>query len=138
MADTREKTPSATELAVAASLLEALADGDFARIATVVSDDATLSALLPGGSRQWQGSAEIAATFDRWFGNAEQCDLIDASLGQLGPRLRMHWRLRVRAERLGPHPRVVEQYAYADTASTGRIQSMSLLCSGFCAEPFDV
>ena len=81
MADTAEKTLSARELAVAASLLEALADGDFARIATVVSDDVTLSALLPGGLRQWQGAAEIAATFDRWFGNAEQCDLIDASLG---------------------------------------------------------
>jgi hypothetical protein len=138
MADTAEKNPSARKLAVAASLLEALADGDFSRIATLVSDDVTLSALLPGGFRQWQGAAEIAATFDRWFGNAEQCDLIDASLGQLGPRLRMHWRLRLRAERLGPDPLVVEQYAYAETASTGRIQSMSLLCSGFCAMQFDV
>jgi hypothetical protein len=138
MADTAEKTPSPTEFGVAASLLEALADGDFARIASVVSDGATLSALLPGGFRQWQGAAEIAATFDRWFGNAEQCDLIDGSIGQLGPRLRMHWRLRVRAERLGPHPRIVEQHAYADTASTGRIQSMSLLCSGFCDEQSDV
>jgi hypothetical protein len=138
VADTAEKTPSAAASGVAASLLEALAIGNFARIATVVSDDATLSALLPGGLRQWQGAAEIAATFDRWFGNAEQSDLIDASLGQLGPRLQMHWRLRVRAERLGPHPLIVEQYAYADVSSTGRIQSMSLLCSGFCAEHFDV
>ena len=72
MADTAEKNPSARKLAVAASLLEALADGDFSRIATLVSDDVTLSALLPGGFRQWQGAAEIAATFDRWFGNAEQ------------------------------------------------------------------
>lgn len=134
MADTAEKTPSAREFAVATSLLAAVADGDFARIAAVVSDDATLSALLPGGFRQWQGAAEIAATFDRWFGDAEQCDLIDASFSRLGPRLGMHWRLRVRAERLGPHPLIVEQYAYADTAPTGRIQSMSLLCSGFCAE----
>ena len=82
MADTAEKTPSARKLEVAASMLEALADSDFARIATVVSDDATLSALLPGGCRQWQGAAEIAATFDRWFGDAEHCDLIDASLSE--------------------------------------------------------
>jgi hypothetical protein len=138
MADTAQKTPSTREFAVTTSLLEALSDGDFRRIATVVSDDATLSALLPGGFRQRQGAAEIAATFDRWFGEAEHCDLIDTSLSRVGPRLGMHWRLRVRAERLGPHPRVVEQYAYADTASTGRIQSMSLLCSGYCAERFDV
>jgi hypothetical protein len=138
MADTAQKTPSTPELAVTTLLLEALADGDFARIATVVSDDATLSALLPGGFRQWQGAAEIAATFDRWFGNAEHCDLIDASLSRVGPRLGMHWRLRVRAERLGRRPLIVEQYAFADTASTGRIQNMSLLCSGFCGEQFDV
>ena len=135
MADTAQKTPSTRELAVTTSLLEALSDGDFARIATVVSDDATLLALLPGGFRQWQGAAEISATFDRWFGDAEYCDLIDASHSRVGPRLGMHWRLRVRAERLGPDPLIVEQYAYADTASTGRIQSMSLLCSGFYAEP---
>jgi hypothetical protein len=138
MADTAEKTPSAREFAVTTSLLAALADGDFARISTVVSDDATLSAPLPGGFRLWQGATEIAATFDRWFGDAEQCDLIDASLSHVGPRLGMHWRLRVRSERLGTHPRIVEQYAYADTASTGRIQSMSLLCSGFCAEQVNV
>jgi ketosteroid isomerase-like protein len=136
--DTAEKTLSAADFAVAASLVEALADGDFARIATVVSDDATLSALLPGGFRQWQGSAGIAATFERWFGDAEQCDLVEASVGQLGDRVQMRWRLRVRAERLGLPPRIVEQYAYADTAPTGCIQSMSLLCSGFCLEQFDV
>jgi hypothetical protein len=138
MAYTAQKTPSPTEFAVTTSLLEALSDGDFRRIATVVSDDATLSALLPGGFRQRQGAAEIAATFDRWFGEAEHCDLIDASLSRVGPRLGMHWRLRVRAERLGPHPMIVEQYAYADTASTGRIQNMSLLCSGFYAEHVNV
>jgi hypothetical protein len=138
MAHTARKKPSTTEFAVTTSLLEALSGGDFARIATLVSDDATLSALLPGGFRQRQGAAEIAATFDRWFGDAEHCDLIDASLGRVGPRLGMHWRLRVGAERLGPHPLIVEQYAYADTASTGRIQSMSLLCSGFYTEQVNV
>jgi hypothetical protein len=138
MVDAAERMPSTGEFAVTTSLLEALSDGDFARIATVVSDDATLSALLPGGFRQWKGAAEIAATFNRWFGDAEHCDLIDASLSRVGPRLGMHWRVRVRAERLGPHPLIVEQYAYADTASTGRIQSMSLLCSGFYAEPVNV
>jgi hypothetical protein len=33
---------------------------------------------------------EIAAIFDRWFGDAEHCDLIDASLSRVGPRLGMH------------------------------------------------
>jgi hypothetical protein len=138
MADTAQKRLSTPELAVTTLLLEALADGDFPRIATVVSDDATLSALLPGGFRQWHGAAEIAGTFDRWFGNAEHCELIDASLSRVGSRLGMHWRLRVRAERLGRRPLIVEQYAYADTASTGRIQNLSLLCSGFCEEQYDV
>jgi hypothetical protein len=57
-------------------------------------------------------------------------------VGQVGSRLQLRWQLRVRAERLGGR-RIVEQYAYADTRSTGRIHNMALLCSGFCVEHVD-
>jgi hypothetical protein len=129
--------PSAPQFAVAGSLLEALAASDFARLTTVLDDDASLTALLPGGFREWRGAVEIAAVFEGWFGNVEECALVDASLGQVGARLQMRWQLRLRGERLGNNTCLVEQYAYADTASSGRIQRMALLCSGFCKEPFN-
>ena len=134
--DITDTPAAAPHFAVGGSWLEALASSDFDRLGTVLDDKASLAALLPRGFREWRGAAEIAAVFEGWFGDIEQCELIDASLGQVGSRLQMRWQLRLRGARLGDHPRVVEQYAYADTGSSGRIQNMVLLCSGFCTEHF--
>jgi hypothetical protein len=133
---TAEDPTPAPEFAAAGSFLEALAAADFLGLKSVLDEDATLAALLPGGFKEWHGADAIAATFERWFGNVEQCELVDGSLGQVGSRLQLRWQLRLRAERLGGG-RIVEQYAYADTLSTGRIHHMSLLCSGFCDEHLD-
>ncbi len=122
---------------MAGSLLEALAAGDFDRLSAVFDDRACLSALLPSGFHEWHGATEIRGTFERWFGNAEQYELVDASMGQVGTRLQLRWQLRVRAERLGSQVKIVEQYAYADTGASGRIQRLALLCSGFCPEHLD-
>jgi hypothetical protein len=135
---TDEKASPAPEFAIGGAWLEALAASDFARLTTVLDGGALLSALLPRGFREWRGATAIAGAFEGWFGHVEHCDLMDASLGQVGSRLQMRWQLRLRGERLGQHASVVEQYAYADTGSTGRIQTMALLCSGFCPEPVDV
>jgi ketosteroid isomerase-like protein len=132
--DIKATPPSSPGLALAGSLLEALAAGDFDRLAAVFDDDASVSALLPGGFRVWNGAAEIAAVFEGWFGDVEDYELIDASVGQVGARLQLRWQLRLRGARLGSRARVVEQYAYADTASSGRIHRMALHCSGFCRE----
>jgi ketosteroid isomerase-like protein len=136
--DITDTTPSTPQFAVAGSWLEALAASDFGRLGTVLDDDASLSALLPSGFKEWHGAAEIAALFEGWFGDVEEFELIDASLGQVGPRLQMRWQLRLRGARLGNQAKVVEQYAYADAASSGRIQKMVLLCSGFCNEHLDL
>jgi hypothetical protein len=135
--DVRETPPTAPGLAVAGSLLEALAASNFNGLWAVLDDGASLAALLPRGFRKWRGATEIAGVFEGWFGDVEQCELIDASLGQVGSRLQMRWQLRLRAPGLGNHPHVVEQYAYADTGPAGRIQNMALLCSGFYAEHVD-
>ena len=136
--DTNERSPAAPEFAVGGSLLEALAASDFARLSTVLDEGASLCALLPRGFREWRGAAEIVATFEGWFGDVEHFELIDASLGRVGSRLQMRWQVRLRGARLGRQACIVEQFAYADTGSTGRIQSMQLLCSGFCPEQTDV
>ncbi|HEV7186933.1 MAG TPA: nuclear transport factor 2 family protein [Blastococcus sp.] len=120
---------------VAGALLEGLAAQDFSRIAATLDDDAHLTALVPSGFKQWHGAEQIGATFRRWFGDVDDFDLVDASVGEVGQRLHLRWRVRVQAPRFGAGWFVVEQQVYADTGPDGRIAEMFLLCSGFCREP---
>jgi len=136
--DTTQISPSGPEFAVAGSFLEALAANDFERLAAVLDDDASLCALLPRGFCEWHGAAEIRTAFEGWFGDVEEFEVADASIGQVGSRLQLRWRVRVRGPRFGAEAMVCEQHVYADTAPNGRIRSMSLLCSGFCQERLDV
>ena len=121
-------------VSVAAAFLEGLSAQDFARIAATLDDDAHLTALVPSGVKQWHGTEEIGATLRRWFGDVDDFDLVDAAVGEVGQRLYLRWRVRVRAARLGVGWFVVEQQVYADTGSDGRIEQLFLLCSGFCRE----
>ena len=51
--------------------------------------------------------------------------------------LQLTWRLRLKGERLGDESMIVEQHVYAATGASGRIERMSLLCSGFWEEHVD-
>jgi hypothetical protein len=134
--ETTNATPN-PQFAVAGSFLEALAAHDFDRLATALADDAALSALLPRGLVEWHGPAEITAAFNGWFGNVDEFEVVDASVGQVGARLQLRWRARVRGARWGDDAMLVEQHVYADTEASGRIKTMRLLCSGYCKEHGD-
>jgi hypothetical protein len=136
--NTTNPSPSVPHFAVAGLFLEAMAANDFEHLASALDVDASLSALLPRGFREWQGVAEICGVFEHWFGDVEDFVVADASVGQVGSRLQLRWRLRLRGTRLGDEAMVVEQHVYADIGATGLIQRMSLLCSGFCKELLDV
>jgi hypothetical protein len=133
--DASPTTADAPHFAIAGVLIEALAAHDFVRMTRALEADATLSALLPSGHREWSGASAIGGAFEMWFGDAEEFELVDASVGQLGSLLQLRWRLHVRAARRGAGPMIVEQHAYAATGPSGRINRMSLLCSGFWPEP---
>jgi hypothetical protein len=120
---------------VAGAFLEGLAAQDFPRIAATLDEDAHLTALVPSGFKQWHGPEQIGATFRRWFGDVDEFELVDASVGEVGQRLHLRWRARVQAPRFGAGWFVVEQQVYADTGADGRIAQLFLLCSGFCREP---
>ena len=126
--------PTTPRFALAGTFLEALADQDFARLATTLRADAQLRALVPQAVREAAGPVEICAMFERWFGDTEEFELVEAVIGDVGASLHMHWRVRVRAGRLGPGWYVVEQQAYADTDVDGRISRLRVLCSGYCPE----
>jgi hypothetical protein len=117
--------------AAAESLVEDLVAQDFAELGGAFAADACLRALLPAGLREWAGAEAIARVFARWFGDTEDFELIEATVGEVGGRLRLHWRLRLRAERLGAGWFTVEQQANADTDESGRIARIDLLCTGY-------
>jgi hypothetical protein len=127
-------SPGEPRFASAGLFLEKLATGDFEQLAVALEPDARMRALLPRGYDTWEGQAGVCSAFAGFFGGFDEYVVLDATVGLVGTRLQLAWRLRVRGGRLGPDNFVVEQQAYADTGPTGRIQALSLVCSGFCKE----
>jgi hypothetical protein len=123
-----------SEPAAAGAFVEGLAAQDFAGLGGAIAADACLRALLPSGLREWAGAEAIARVFARWFGETDDFELIEASVGEVGGRLHLQWRLRLRAHRLGTGWFTVEQQAYADTDDSGRIAQLDLLCTGYRPE----
>jgi hypothetical protein len=122
------------QFALAGSFLEGLTAQDFTKLGGALAADACLRALVPSGLRERAGAEAIADQFVRWFGDTEDFDLIEATVGEVGGRLHLHWRLRLRAERLGSGWFTVEQQAYADADESGRIARLDLLCTGYRPE----
>jgi fermentation-respiration switch protein FrsA (DUF1100 family) len=122
------------EPAPAGSFLAGLAAQDFAQLGGALAADACLRALLPSGLRERTGAGVIADRFAGWFGDTQDFDLVEATVGEVGGRLHLHWRLRLRAERLGAGWFTAEQQAYADTDGGGRIARLDLLCTGYRPE----
>lgn len=114
--------------------LEALTQRDFARMATALATGVRFRAMLPPGPMEWEGADAVADTFASWFGSADDFELVDATVGEVGGRLHLSWRLRVRPAPfgIGDGWHVIEQKAYADAGDV--IDSLDLLCSGFHAE----
>jgi hypothetical protein len=135
---TMTTSPTGPQFATAGLFIERLTAGDFDRLALALEHDVVLSALLPRGFREWEGRDAVCGAFATWFGGFDEFEMLDASVGQVGARLQLRWRLHVRGGRLGSEDFVVEQHCYADTGPNGRIQHMALVCSGFCKEHGDV
>jgi hypothetical protein len=116
---------------VGGSFLEALAIRDYERMATTLEPNIRFRALLPPGPMQSQGAPQVAEAFRSWFGGADDFELIDATVGEIGGRLHLSWRIRVRPAPfgIGEGWHVIEQHGYAD--ATDSIQTLDLLCSGF-------
>ena len=125
------------QFALAGSFLEGLAAQDFARLGGALAAEARLRALLPPGPFEWTGAEVIAGQFAGWFGDTEDFELLEATVGEVGGRLHLRWRLRLQAQRLGAGWFTVEQQAYADTDGDGRIAGLDLLCTGYRPESDD-
>src|SRR5947209_14055805 len=126
--------PDWPQFAAAGLFLDKLAGGDFGQLAVALEPDATLRALLPRRYREWDGREAVCDAFRQLFGGMDEYGVLDATVGLIGDRLQLSWRLHVRGRRLGPNDFVVEQHGYADPGPTGRLQSLNLVCSGFRRE----
>jgi hypothetical protein len=121
----------------AGALLEGLAAQDFTLVGGAFTSDARLRALLPARLRECDGANVIAEQFASWFGQTEDFEFVEGSAADVGGRLHLRWRLRLRAERVGAGWFTVEQQAYADTGEDGRIVRLDLLCTGYRPERDD-
>ena len=136
MNQTAASLPDTTpQFAAAAAFLDKLAAGDFDQLAAALEPDAQLKALLPPGYMEWTGQEAVCGAFDMFFGGMDTYEVIDATIGQVGDRLHLRWRIHARGGRLGPQDFVAEQSCYADAGPTRRLQSLALVCSGFRAQP---
>ncbi len=130
---TNQTRPTA-RWSVGGSFLETLATRDYERMATTLAANIRFRALLPPGPMEWQGPSQVAETFRSWFGDAEDFEVVDATVGEIGGRLHLSWRIRLCPAPfgIGEGWHVIEQHGYAD--ATDSIEALDLLCSGFHTE----
>ena len=129
-------TAAAARWSVGGVFLEGLANRDYASMATILALNIHFRALLPSGSEEFKGPDDVTGAFRSWFGDVEEFELVDAAVGEVGARLHLSWRIRVRPAPfgIGDGWHVLEQHAYTD--ATEAIESLDLVCSGFNPERF--
>ncbi len=96
MSETSTKEPGTMiRWSVGGVFLKALATRDYARMAALLAPTIRFRALLPG-PMHWEGPDAVTGAFRSWFGDADDFELIDATVGEVGGRLHLSWRKRGR------------------------------------------
>lgn len=129
-----QDTKKVARWSVGGVFIEALASRDYVRMGATLRHGVRFRAMLPPGPMEWEGPEAVIDVFSSWFGGAEEFELVDATVGDVGGRLYLSWRLRVRPAPfgIGEGWHVIEQQVYADAMET--IEALDLLCSGFQRE----
>jgi SnoaL-like domain len=117
---------SATDPGV--TFVAALAARDFDRLAGVLASNTRMRALIPPGPLELSGAEPAAARFASWFGDAERLELLHSGTDEVGDRLHVFYRLRVKRD--GDPWKVIEQHLFC-VLDEDRITALDLVCSGF-------
>jgi hypothetical protein len=117
---------SASELGK--GLITALAQRDFPRLASTLTPEVRMRALIPPGPVEVSGAEAVAAKFSSWFADAEELELIRSGTDTVADRLHVFYRLRVKKP--GDHRKIVEQHLVC-AVDDDRISALDLVCSGF-------
>jgi ketosteroid isomerase-like protein len=118
-----------TERALANDLLDAVAARDFEALSGLCEPEVVFRALLPSRVLEHSARDEVGAAFRRWFGDWPSFRLIDATIGEVGPRTYLRYRFAVRGADGPGDAKQVEQHVFL--AGAERITSLDLMCSGF-------
>ena len=111
-----------------ATLVAALAERDFDRLAGTLAPEVRMRALIPPGPIELSGAEPAAARFASWFGESNGLELVHSGSDEVGDRLHVFYRLRVK--RPGDPWKVIEQHLFC-ALDEGRITALDLVCSGF-------
>jgi hypothetical protein len=131
---TETRTATTTHWSVGGLLLETLAARDFDRMTDCFEPAATMRALLPSGPAESDGAPQIVERIRSWFGGAQEFEVLDGTVGEIGGRMHVAWRLRMHPTPWGDDAwHVIEQQAYVHAGE--RIADIDLLCSGFQPDP---
>ena len=109
-------------------LIAALTERDFGRLAGTLAPDVRMRALIPPGPVDLSGAEPAAARFASWFGEPEALELLHSGSDEVGDRLHVFYRLRMK--RSGDPWKVIEQHLFC-ALDEGRITALDLVCSGF-------
>src|SRR5215469_3392470 len=77
------------------TFIEALALRDFTALESCLDSAVRLRAMLPRGPIELAGSDAVAGWFRSLFGGPEDFELSDGTVGEVGQRLYLRWRIRL-------------------------------------------
>jgi hypothetical protein len=117
---------SATD--VGDTLVAAHAGRDFDKLAGTLAPDVRMRALIPPGPIDLSGAKPAAARFATWFGDSDALELVRSGSNEIGDRLHVFYRLRVK--RRGNPWEIIEQHLFCSPKG-GQIAALDLVCSGF-------
>jgi hypothetical protein len=115
-------------LSVGQAFLESLTAQDFDRLEALLTRQVRFRALVPPAVREAQTATEATSWLRRWFGDADELQVLQSAAELVFDRLYVRYRLRTHETANGW--RVVEQQAYCDVQDE-QIVDIWLLCSGF-------
>jgi hypothetical protein len=128
------ETSATPSWSVGGLLLEALAVRDFDRMTECFTPEAKMRALIPPGLSECDSAEQIVDNIRSWFGGATEFEVLDGTVGEVGGRVHVSWRLRMHPTPWGDNTwHVIEQQAYLQADQ--RISAIDLLCSGFQPDP---
>jgi hypothetical protein len=102
-------------------------------MAACLDRDVRLRALHPDGPVEIVGREQVVEVFRHWFGGPGKIAMLDTTIGEVGSRLYLRWRVGS-ARPAGAVPNwLVEHHVFACVAAG--ISTLDLLSSGFVAQP---
>jgi hypothetical protein len=110
------------------TFLKALAAQDFDTLQTLFTPQVRFRAMVPSGIREGKSASEAAGWLKRWFGSADEIQVLESDTDQVFDRLYLTYRLHLHDRENGW--RYIEQHAYCE-ANSSAINDMWLVCSGF-------